>query len=539
MIKYIIPLLALIFLFPSNADATKYYVDFSVAANGNGLASTTSFNNLNSFTNVSRSAGDIAYVRRGTASTTNVASMTFSSDGLMNNPIVITADYDNIWSDFSTSTQTYTPVFGALTMTASAGITGIAANDWVYVEGDCQEIYNPTTINNCAFAYEVAGVSGSTLTLYMPYKGAQSGAGKNLRVMPDNPIVGTTATDVVVFSTTLDNFWVIKGLDARSTNAACGFAVGRNEGFLMMDMIFQGNGTTDCAIQGPTHSHRFDKTRFFGMLDVILTSRGGYFYDFLVDCNNVAVSAFINQIAASQGPDTYLEGGTVQNCVSFTSSGTVTDGTGLIARNVKHNNQFLNLDNGFLQQYYYFEDSYSIPALNYQSSHVISAQTLPTTTQSTTDNLRTGGGPVNLFVYPASGTGDTGLSTKFYPYSYYKLFDYPVYADTSSKTYTMYFNSTSTSNFSVDPLTSTATGSTTPELYIECEYYNEASGADRFLKRSNTANDVDFNGSTDWQDISVTCQPAQAGILHLRGWYAKPKESASNYFYMDTQPEIN
>ena len=119
-----------------------------------------------------------------------------------------------------------------------------------------------------------------------------------------------------------------------------------------------------------------------------------------------------------------------------------------------------------------------------------------------------------------------------------KLFEYPIYANTSSKTYTMYFNSTSTTAWTTDPLTSIATGSSTPELYIECEYYNTTDDADRILEMSTTSGAVDFNGSTAWQALSVTCQPTQAGILFLRGYYAKPKEAVSNFFYMDTTPVI-
>jgi hypothetical protein len=76
-------------------------------------------------------------------------------------------------------------------------------------------------------------------------------------------------------------------------------------------------------------------------------------------------------------------------------------------------------------------------------------------------------------------------------------------------------------------------------LFIECEYYGASSGAERFLKRSTTSAAVAIAGNTTWDDLSLTCDPAQAGILYLRGWYAKPREAASNKFYMDTTPVIN
>ena len=77
----------------AKVDATAYYVSFETnIVNGNGLATTTPFNNLDSFTEVARSAGDIAFVRRGYASTTGVTDLNFTSDGTIANPLQISAD---------------------------------------------------------------------------------------------------------------------------------------------------------------------------------------------------------------------------------------------------------------------------------------------------------------------------------------------------------------------------------------------------------------------------------------------------------------
>ena len=48
-----------------------------------------------------------------------------------------------------------------------------------------------------------------------------------------------------------------------------------------------------------------------------------------------------------------------------------------------------------------------------------------------------------------------------------------------------------------------------------------------------------MNGSTSWVSLEVTVAPGQAGVAYLRGWYAKPKESAkANTFFCDPLPEV-
>src|SRR3990167_11518289 len=111
---------------------TRYYIDCINGNNANagtGTTSATAWADIDQFMENARSAGDIATVRRGgtgcgsgtgASSTTN---LTPTSAGSVNNPIVLMADYDNAWGDFTTSDQTYTVTFGTTTMTASAAIT--------------------------------------------------------------------------------------------------------------------------------------------------------------------------------------------------------------------------------------------------------------------------------------------------------------------------------------------------------------------------------------------------------------------------------
>jgi hypothetical protein len=544
MIKKILILIA--FFLPQLAGATIYYADFTNGSDTNdGLSTTTPFQSLNKFANNARSAGDTLYVRRNQASTTNVTSVTFTSDGTLNNPISISADYDNLWNDFSTLSETATPVFGSKEITVSASSTAIH-NSWIYFGDDCSENATTSTafksqnFNSCEYAYEVAsssaGKANTILTLYLPYKGRQSGSGVSIRQMGKAPQVGTVTEANIILNITQDFYWVLKGLDIRSTSGSCPGRITQS-GDILYDLIIQGNGSGDCGFGSDMNNVHFNKTRVFNVANFSDQQNGNVtMINSLVDCNNVANSVVIN--GSGFTGLWRIKSTEIKNCGTLlvsSASGNQSGGS-LYLTNVVNNNIFANLSAGQSFVSGYFEDNFNVVGLNSQISNLVSSNTLSTTTISTTTSLRSGGGLKNLFTMPPTGTGNSGISTKNFPYSYIKLFEYPIYADTSSKTYSMYFMATSSTAFNINPLTSTQTGSTTPELYIECEYYNASSGADRFLKRSNTAGAFTADGT--WYPISVTCQPTQSGILYLRGWYAKPNDGRSNFFYMDTTPVI-
>ena len=513
-----------LFLFPKVAFGTAFYVDFSLPPNsGNGLATTTATSTLNSLVNNARAVGDVIFVRRG-VSTTTVTDLTFLSDGNLNNPITITADYDNLWNEFATTTETFTLTFGNTFVPSSASSTTVFANKWIYVAGDCGETYNATTMNTCEYAYEVASSSPSGFDLYLPYKGNQSGAGLYLRVMPSAPQWNTTTGDFQ-WTMSQDDYWYFKGIDVRGTDSICVISESAGRGFYMQDMILQGNGVSDCGLSTMGINTYLSKIRFFGFVNQTSSAAfdGIYIKDFIMDCNNVASSYGFRLLTSAFGK---VENGTIQNCITDFSISAAGSGYNFIFSNIKRKN--VQISTGATSGIIYFEDDFGMVGLNSQSSNQISANTKATTTISDIANLRSGGGPTNELIYPPTGTANTGLSTKYFPFSFIKLFEYPIYADTSNKTYTMYFNSTSTAQFVADP--------TATEFWIECEYYNVASGADRMLKKSTGV--VDFNGSTAWQSLAVTCQPTQAGILYLRGFYGKPSDGY-NAFYLDTTPVIS
>lgn len=515
-------------------QATAYFIDLTSNKVGcsptTGTATTTSFCSLDQFAEVARSAGDIAFVRRGNSTTTQSTSegdLNPTSSGTKNNPITISADYDNMWNDDATTTETYTVTFGSKTMTPSASSTTAFIGKWIYVQGDCNQNYSATTVNQCLYAYEIASATSGTLTLYFPYKGNQSGAGLKLRVMRQSPQWGVKATtNHWTFNTANLSSWFVKGIGINSSNAACAVA-GSADMTNMMDMTFQGSGVADCGFTSSNEMAILRKTRMFGQVNIFKTIRGGLYQDILGDCNSVASSFAINSVTENES---FIDA-EFKNCTTF-SNGSNSGGlinADVYFRNVKYNNVYTVLSGSQVHTKFYFEDQFGTVGLNSTTNNLIGSLTQATTTMATTTNLRSGGGPLNQVVFPPSGTGNTGISTNLFPESYIKLFEYPIYADTSSKTYSMFFNSTSTAQWTANP--------TALELYIECEYYGSASSADRKLTKSTQT--AAFSSATAWQTLSVTCQPAQSGILYLRGWYAKPLESnKSNWFYMDNTPLI-
>lgn len=531
-----ISVLFCLFLLPTHARATAYYVDFSAACTGNGLATTSSFCSLDQFTEVARSAGDIAFVRRGTSTTTGMTDLTFTSDGTIPAPIIISADYDNLWSDFATSSQTYTINHGTTTLYASASVTGIAAGDWIYVEGDCGEIPTntlSTTLNMCNFAYEVSFVSGNALGIHLPYKGNNTGSGKALRVMPDAPIRGAVTSNFQ-FSLFNTNNWLFKGLHVRGTDAEGQIVLDAadNGNVELMDMVLQGNGASDIGLQCGLGSNdtgctfRIAKSRIINdnfaaihiddnagiedgkIYDTLLTASGGLrttsSIGSALSLFDTTLSALtLNSPSATRVMVNHKIVGRNTIISSFLGFDTAT-----------HKNSTVQLQdiNGNIGQSFRFEEN--------QLSN-----TLPIA-QSTTSNARPGGGANSILISPS-----TNISPSW-QFSYIPLFEYPIYADTSSKQYDVYFMSTSTSGWTANPSAS--------ELWIECEYWAHATGASSTRKVKKSTGTIDFTGSTSWQNLSVTCQPSQTGLMYLRGWYAKTKETGKmNEFYVDGTPVIN
>lgn len=533
MIKYFIGFLFLmgLFGFASQAQATAYYVDFvngsDVAA---GTATTTAFQSLDAFTEVARSAGDIAFVRRGMASTTNVSDLNFTSSGTMVNPIIITADYDNLWSDFATSSQTYSLAVGSTTMTASAAQSDIEVGEWIYVAGDCFETYNSTAFNTCEFAYEVKAVASTSIDFYFPYKGNQTGSGNYLRILPSNPQWNTQQSFQWNFDN--DNFWYVKGLNIYGNDSNGQIEIDTSKGSFFFNMIMTGNdsaGQSGIAMTDDYFEVYFYNSRCVNLRTACINTTGGAPLDtygmievknsFIDGSGGSAGGAFTSSIGAALifVEESQFNGGPTApfiinaNIYFFTRNNAIYGSNSINSAGTPSRK-----NNGFYAEDYDGEIGKNL---------FLSSQAAITTLQSTTTVLRTGGGSKSIQVLP-----DANLSTSW-ELSHLKLFEYPIYTDTSSKQYDVYFYSTSTTAWTANP--------TKSQLWIECEFWNFPANGTSTRKITKSTGTLNFTGSTAWQNLSVTCQPTNTGILYLRGWYAKAKEANKmNEFFIDILPVI-
>ncbi len=534
MKKYL--LLALLLLLPSQTHAARFFGAFQTGLDANaGTATTSPWQTWAKFSATSRTAGDLYVLRRGEASTTNTGNIGHTSDGTALNPLIITADNDNYWGDFSTSSQTYAVAVATSTFTASGNITGIEAGDWVYVAGDCYETYNSAVVNTCKFYYEVASVSGTQLILYLPYKGNQTGSGLSLRRMPPNPIQGAvTAGGQPQLNT--DNFWYIKGMDVRSSMTTGALFLAASYGELFEDDIFQSNATTS-AIGISNGSTGFEavikKSRFYNYISAIGANNTNTYgklniYDSLFDGANAASSqAFITALASTWNifcTDCYFR--------NHASSDIEVMGPGSI--NVYRNPKFMSatpIQSNAIDSSIAIEDYNGNIGDNRYSDSYAGANTNTAITLSTTSVslVRTAGG-TSIQVIPSANTGQS------WDTSIVKIMSVPVYDNTTSRTFNMYVMSTSTSNFTANPTVS----ATSTQLWVECDSWqsptNDATSTRKIAKSTGT---VSFTTLTTWQAIPVTCAATNTGLKYINAYYSKPKEStASNVFFVDNKVDI-
>jgi hypothetical protein len=220
------------------------------------------------------------------------------------------------------------------------------------------------------------------------------------------------------------------------------------------------------------------------------------------------------------------------NAVLYTLSSNTNVYADIKTRNLKTNvtqtgSRFSSVTAAYMSDSIADEDYEGIIGSNrYWNTTSPGGPTATSTLANSTGFLRPGGGPTSIWTIPG-----TRLSNKA-DYHMLQLFEYPIYTDTSSKTYSVYFMSTTTGTWTANP--------TNKELWIECEYWNYPAAAATSTRTTTRSTGVlDFTGSTAWQSLSVTCQPTQTGILYLRGWYGKPRESGKiNEFYVDSTPVI-
>ena len=511
---------------------TPYFVDFdngndandgttAIKTNGDGPFAT-----LQAYTAIA-TAGDICTVRRGMTQAVS-ADLAFANDGTLIAPITMEADFDDTdWGaggDETVAGETATLTFGSKTVTFADDISGdIAAGDLIY----------ESTEDNREFAYEVASVTGGSneiVTLYLPYKGAISGAGKTINIMPYNPRWNTAAGNFQV-NLDGDHYWKFQGLHLRGTDTNGVFECDSVRWAEWHDCILEGNGAADYGIKSPTDSiiGVMSKCRFYNYVTGIYASEFirelTSIRDCLLDGNNTVGSTGIrfarcgNELATDCEFKNHATG-------DVRISGTAGTGGGIpYFRNCLLSSAtelvgFDDADNAIARAY--TEDHDQVEGINKRFSALDSAVGGTPAIQSEETEVRAGGGASSIKVTPL-----TNLSTNL-ECARILLFEYPIYAVKDvAKTYTAYLRSDDDTDWDADP--------TNTELWIEAEYWGHATNVHRkILKSTEVCNNFDAD-DTVWDTLTVTVTPLQTGVLYLRGYYCKTKEGGkSNIFFCDT-----
>jgi hypothetical protein len=470
---------------------------------------------LDQFTENARSAGDKVIIRRGAVQCDDGTDLNFTSDGTVVAPIVIESDFDNLWRDQVdlSATGTATLTFGSVTVTFSADISGVlAAGDWIYASGD----------DNRDFAYEVKTVSTTTVTLYLPYKGAQAGATRTMYNIQDNPLWNTAAGDFQ-WNFDTDNFWKVQGLHIRGTDTNGIVEIDSSCGHTFLDCIFTGNDTSlDFTIKFTDDNYYLvsKKCRTLTTSGAMSTLADTFGFVYVYDMYGGTKSHFggaatalgiINIFDSDFGNGStygfYVSNEMVVNTRNSIFSAATTD---------------VNFDAAALFSSVKQEDSQNVVGSSKQSLSIDTDKTDSYIIVSEIDTVRAGGATKSIKVTPVTNLS----SVSGWDFSKLCLFELPIYATTDSKTYTVYFNLPD-ANFSVDPLAT--------ELWIELEAWGHATNKSRKITKSSGTITSDGN----WNALTVTVAPAQAGVAYLRCYYCKTKEAESNIFYVDPIPVIS
>jgi len=513
----------LFLLIAPTVHGATFFIDADCATPGDGSTATCindgndSFDDTLDFTESNRNAGDIAIHRRNTTATYDDGTdLLFNSDGDLDNPIILEADFTDSWGDFSSSTETATLTFGSTTVELSASGTEIQAGKWIWAIGD----------DNKEFAYEVESITSATVVLFLPYKGDQAGSGVSMEVMPDAPRWNTAAGNIQwIFDG--DNYWLVQGMHILGTDTTGNVNINTSTGIMFKDVIFEGDGT---SVEGLTAQDDqpqvwVQKSRLFNHVDGIAANAGsGEFVSLIRD------SLFDNNdVAAAEGIDVERWGNHEVHESEFKNQqfqAVILPGNaGSSALTRLRSNIFElagpfavgNNSNGVMN-FLGSEDTGGVIGVTIFYAPPSDAS-IEQIMDSETTKVRSGGSNISLKITP-----NTQLSTAW-EHSRLKLFEAPFFATTSSKTYTVFFASDTTTEFTANP--------TAAEFWCELEYWGHATN--NFRRITKSTGTVDFTTDTDFdQSLAVTVAPSQEGVAYLRCYYAKTQESGkTNVFYVD------
>ena len=510
---------------------TPYFVDFdngndandgttAIKTNGDGPFAT-----LQAFTAIAV-AGDTCTVRRGMIQAVS-ADLAFANDGTLLLPITMEADFDNTtWvgpvQDETTASETATLIFGSKTVTFAGDISGdIAAGDWIY----------ETTEDNKLFAYEVGAVSGGSneiVTLKLPYKGNISGAGKTIKIMPDNPIWNTAAGNYEV-KLDSDFFWRFQGMHFRGTDGFGVVEINSSKSPVFLDCICEGNGSSgDFGFyfsDDTTYSY-IRKCRVYNCVGLRafqgMGGIAGEFKELLLDGNS---APFVSAVLFGAGNALFEEVETAGCVDDFDApSATVPMSLNIRVRNcilssaLTFDNQlFVDPQTGIFAEDYnnVVGDSRQLLGLADTEDDIV--------IQSDTTDVRGGGGATSIKVTPSANLNLLHENARI------KIFEYPIYqVKDVAVTYTVYFKSDLDTDWDADP--------TNVQLWIEADYWGHATNKfRRTIKSTGVCNNFDAD-DTVWDSLTVTFTPLITGVVYLKGYYAKAQEAAkSNIFFCDTK----
>ncbi|ANS05116.1 hypothetical protein [uncultured Mediterranean phage] len=525
--------------FYADADNGSASYDGTAAVNADPSSAAGPWPDLTYFTEDTSeilAAGDKLILRRGMSGHYGgTGNTSFMASGDFNNPIIVEADYDDTWSDFtSESGVTLNAASKTVSLPEGTVMGGLAAGVWIYNSGDSDDPRK--------FSYELESVTDGgmgnpdTATLYLPFKGT-AGSSKTITIMPAAPVWGDDSSWSQKMQPNLDNYWLIRGLKLHTSNAR---AVQMTDctGWQLEDVVFELHTDNDLEgfkCNGGAADVVFRKCRWksakYGLLATTGSGAGSFvarMFDCLVDGSSKANGA---GLLLRESSDFHCVDCEFKNHSEGDIAYAQTGGTpyayyrGRVwLRNCKLSSTTeIDLHHLSPNSRIYSEDhDQSVSVTRVFSMHS-SAEGTPAY-ESVTGYLRTGGSNRSIKVTPS-----TNLSTA-YDLSLLRLFELPFYATTDSKTYTVYFRPTATGDWTADP--------TASQLWIELEYRSHSGNKPRVIKKSTGT--IDMNGSVSWQSLAVTAEPGQAGVVYLRCYYGKTKESGkANTFYIDPIPEVS
>lgn len=482
----------------------------------------------------SPSAGDRVRIRRGSATTISVtgSDLVFVA-GTLAAPIVIESDYDDVWGDYVTLSNTATFTFGSVTVTIPGAdeTANIAVGDWIFNASD-----DDSAEGRRNYAYEVRSRSftgGNTvITLWLPFRGT-AGSSKSVKNMLSAPIWNPGGAYSI--NTNSRPYNIIRGIHFQSGDTYMIDAQG--ESSLWKDCICDNNYTA-----GTTYHFRL---RFCAktVFEKIRCVQGGTGPDHLIlhqDAESHIPILFTDSYlgALSSGSGAYGNSGAniryaeFRRCIFDTLAFlTNADGkttieryidcdfnsiTSIVSASTAHEGEVYIIDGRTGLYEHYMSGLYFSTAANRQTPYI---------KKYTGD--RSGGGNVMFRVKPIEKAEEAFAINRNLE-ERLSILTLTLRLPASASTVTVYVRSDH-ADWSSD------SNPTAAELVMELGYR----GVNDEWQFAYSTDTVDFKTDSSWQALTVTVTPNSAGLAVVRIFYAKNKQTGSNTFYIEGVPWIS